>query len=275
MNSLPEQHIDSLPKASRDAAYEQVTSLWTARMHGIDSEEELVEKAGFPSAEAMYANLGNWGLYGLLPPGYKNEAPQERKRAQGGEPSVDLPPLADAAPLFREALEELSTEVRGLEHWHETYDKSGRFQATYKERGLFIVPRAVLELLPEEQRRALSEQLGEMEDDETPAFPDGTYASYKGATRKPQGIQLALIAAYALTGRSMKPLIEALNLRPEEVDIKVIEDLVNKGDRSLLHIAEDLARAVKHSKMARGRPPDPLSPEEQQRFEQSTKKGGA
>lgn len=59
MDSVPEQHIASLPKEQREKAYKQVAWLWAARMQGSSSEEELANKADFPSVEAMRVNLQN------------------------------------------------------------------------------------------------------------------------------------------------------------------------------------------------------------------------
>ncbi len=112
MNSLPEQHIDSLPKDRRKKAYEAVALLWAARMLGITSEEELAKKAKFPSVDAMHVNLQNWGLVGMLPetsrPTRQPKVPKFEGEAQ------ELPPYANAATHLRDTIRTLESPY--LEH---------------------------------------------------------------------------------------------------------------------------------------------------------------
>jgi hypothetical protein len=68
MDSLPEQHIEDLPGASREAAYEKVRLVFLKRWKGTDSEDEVARRAGFGSADAMHQQLSAWGFTGLLPP---------------------------------------------------------------------------------------------------------------------------------------------------------------------------------------------------------------
>lgn len=120
MHSLPPQHIDSLPKALREQAYKQIAGLWFARMQDVDSEEELATKAGFPSVEAMHANLQNWGLGGMLPartmskPVRKSRAPN----VQGG--AQELPSLKDAATTFRDTIRTLEDYLEQVTTLKET-----------------------------------------------------------------------------------------------------------------------------------------------------------
>jgi hypothetical protein len=59
MDSLPEQHIDSLQGATRKEAYERIARLCVALREGVDSEEELAKRAPFPSVEVMRISLKN------------------------------------------------------------------------------------------------------------------------------------------------------------------------------------------------------------------------
>ena len=54
MDRLPEQHIEDLPGASREAAYEKVRLVILKRWKGTDSEFEVARRAGFGSADAMH-----------------------------------------------------------------------------------------------------------------------------------------------------------------------------------------------------------------------------
>jgi hypothetical protein len=112
MDSLPEQHIDSLPKDRREKAYKQVAWLWAARMQGISSKKELANKADFPSVEAMCVNLQHWGLAGMLPetsrPTRKPKVPKFESETQ------ELPPFANAAAHLRDTLRTLESPY--LEH---------------------------------------------------------------------------------------------------------------------------------------------------------------
>jgi len=120
MDSLPEQHIDSLPKDKREEAYLQVAIVCAYRGQGL-AEEEVAKKAKFASVEDMYFRLERWGLSSLLPLGGKPQSLRKRKARQGEGKTEDLPPPADATELFREALESLSLVTKSLRHYQETY----------------------------------------------------------------------------------------------------------------------------------------------------------
>ena len=75
MDSVPEQHIDSLPKHNREDAYWQISTVCYLRGQGWE-DEEIVNKARFDSVEDMYFRLKRWGLTGLLPPERQEELPK-------------------------------------------------------------------------------------------------------------------------------------------------------------------------------------------------------
>jgi hypothetical protein len=107
MDSLPEQHIDSLPKEQREKAYKQVARLWAARMQGTNSEEELAHEADFPSVESMRVNLQNWGLVGMLP---ETSRPTRKPRVPNFGGGVrELPPFANAATHLRDTIRTLES----------------------------------------------------------------------------------------------------------------------------------------------------------------------
>lgn len=129
-NRIPEQHIDSLPKDKREEAYEQVARLAAARLNGIESEEELARKAGFPSVEAMRSRLEVWGLTGLLPLGSKPKPVGERKaRGAEGEP-VELPLPTSAMPLFENTVRFIEGEITYVAGLKEVL-QGGRFMSEF------------------------------------------------------------------------------------------------------------------------------------------------
>lgn len=225
------------------------------------AEEVFAElkRHGFPVCEVCGANP--------VPSGHcaKPTTSRARKNTRRGEA---LPSLATAAPLFEETLETLRQYIADLEHWRMTYDEAGRFDTTFEEEGTFVVPPSARELMTEAQLQAVGALDG-------PVVKEGHLKTFKGAPRMPIGPVVPLIAAYVLTGHPIEPLVEALRQHPEEANLGEIEVLVREGDRSLEFVAQNVARAILHSKAPRGRRHKPdLSPEEQRRQQENTSSGG-
>src|SRR4051794_27507016 len=122
MDSLPEQHINSLPKEAREGAYRQIGMVCAFRMREF-SEDEVARKAKFSSVEDMYFRLKRWGLPGLLPLEEESEKTSkttpERKARNSGQ-VIELPSAGNAATLFREKLEELLHATEDLKHRKES-----------------------------------------------------------------------------------------------------------------------------------------------------------
>jgi hypothetical protein len=125
VDSLPEQHIEYLPGATRKDAYDKLTTLCWARGQRW-SEQEIAEKLGFNSPDAMYRQLENWRLLGLVPP---EKAPPEALGAQTAKPKrkarssedggEELPPAARATEIFRVAIWTLEADLEYLQHHRE------------------------------------------------------------------------------------------------------------------------------------------------------------
>src|SRR5688572_13609717 len=111
MDSLPEQHLDSLPSWKREEVHRQVGMVCAYRIQGMP-EDKVAEKAKFVSVEDMYFRLKRWGLAGLVPV-EKEELPGQtpEKKARGSGEITDLPPAANAMNIFRGAIEKLSVFV--------------------------------------------------------------------------------------------------------------------------------------------------------------------
>jgi len=111
MDSLPEQHIDTLPKDKQTEAYRQIFMVCRCRAEG-DSVEEVAKEAKFSSVEDMYFRLKRWGLSGLLPSPEKQ--PEKVRKAQKVEGTKEeLPAIANAATTLQDTIRTLEVY---LEH---------------------------------------------------------------------------------------------------------------------------------------------------------------
>jgi hypothetical protein len=139
MNSLPKQHIESLPAAARQDAYDKVGLVYLSRREGNVSEDEVARKARFGSAGAMHHQLSVWGFAGLLPPveqsGKMAERPEKtpEHKARGSGQTTDLPPAANAASIFQRTIDMLSVFVERLPLRKERR-QGKRFVVTYANR---------------------------------------------------------------------------------------------------------------------------------------------
>lgn len=141
MDSLPEQHIDSLPKHKQEEIYLQVAMVCACRKQGLPLDE-VAHNAKFSSVEDMYFRLERWGLSGLLP--LREEAKKVESEAEEllsaanagslGKPKamtfgkkVPLPPAEGAIPRFRGTLELLIKKLENLRGFEEEYLQSKRF----------------------------------------------------------------------------------------------------------------------------------------------------
>jgi hypothetical protein len=134
MNSLPEQHIDSLPKNAREDAYWKVSAVCVLRGKGL-SEDEVADKLEFSSVEDMYFRLRRWGLPGLVPlTEFKHvregEAPKAKPKAKAFGEKTPLPPSEGAIPQFRRTLGLLLKQLEKLRGFEEEYLQSKRFGGT-------------------------------------------------------------------------------------------------------------------------------------------------
>jgi hypothetical protein len=221
MDSLPEQHIDSLPKELRKKAYEKVALLWAARMQGITSEEELARKAKFPSVEAMHANLQTWGLAGMLPETSrltrKPKMPKSGKRqpGPGTARSTELPAALLASELFAHTLRGLLASVTDLEFRHDR-SQDGRIAGTDAIPGSTYLSRwceinsKIVENFSEEQWDDLCARHGQDPTVEGFWVEGAGLKRAVGAARQPAEPETTLIGVYALAGGDMERLLDVL-----------------------------------------------------------------
>ena len=123
MNSLPEQHIDTLPKDAREDAYRQVGMVCAFRSQGL-AEDEVADKAKFDSVGDMYFRLKRWGLSGLVPLEEESEetseTARERKARQVEGESEELPPPTNATTDFETAVSSLGMRITYIASLKET-----------------------------------------------------------------------------------------------------------------------------------------------------------
>jgi hypothetical protein len=263
MDSLPAQRIETLPGAVRKEAYLKIEALCFLRRHRTHSERQIAEKAGFGSVEAMYHQLKSWGLTGLLPPEKQEEAPKpkedkpSRKARSSGEPE-EVPDARAAAGLFNEAVEELRVTIELLEHHSQVY-QGGRFAGAYAFEGSWVLPRSSYS---EQRWQELCEQYGQDPDVEWFSI-DGLLSSNHPTEAGPYPPRelVVPIAAYALLGRPIEPLLEVLHAKHSRVDVEEIYKLLHqtkspKTQDGLLRTAQQFAAAVYGHKVGKGALPE-------------------
>jgi hypothetical protein len=226
------------------------------RSTGAYSEDELAQKAGFGSAEGMYRQLESWGLSGLLPSGENSQAvvsgtaksSGERKPRKGGGEVVELPPAANAAPLFARVIEKLNEAVRTLSTRIE-YFQGGRFVATNVRYDLGMPGyRGKFQQGPRRQN----------------LFSIDLYLNKTplGASWEPPEPLTTLIGVYAITGEPLKPLVEALHLEPTSEVWESLEKRIEKDDE-LRPAVNRVARVVRGGTVGRGRKYEEISHDDQ------------
>ena len=264
MDSVPEQHIDSLPKHNREDAYWQISTVCYLRGQGWE-DEEIVNKARFDSVEDMYFRLKRWGLTGLLPPERQEELPkptafgaEPKQRPRGSGPSEEVPDASGAVDLFDEMLDELRGTVRLVEDLSLGY-QGKRFAGMYTFEGDWTFPRSSYSV---QRWQELCRQHGQNPNVESFSISGVTSNHPTEAGPYPPRELVMLIAAYALTGRPIEPLLKVLYPEHSEADIEEINKLLyetkfaGRSQNGLLRTAQQFAAAVYGRKVGRGAPPE-------------------
>lgn len=265
MDSLPEQHIDSLQKAKREEAYQQVGMVCAYRSLGF-SEKKVAEKAKFGSVEDMYFRLKRWGLTGLLPLEEESkEVPktaQERKGRASG-PVEDLPPAGAATPLFREKLDLLAQANEDLRYRKEKR-QAGRFILSRVDTSPHLLRR---EDWSEEEWEGLANTHNFDASADTFSIENGRTFSIGGATNVPQATLPVLITIYVLMEGEIEPLFELLSRGTPTEAVRekirgVIEGNRDSGGREdgLKILVGKLATLMRGGDVKQGRNRDPIFP---------------
>jgi hypothetical protein len=254
---------------AREDAYWKVSAVCVLRGKGL-SEDEIATKAGFTSARDMYFRLERWGLTGLLPPERQEELPkptafgaEPKQRTRGSGPSEEVPDASGAVDLFDGMLDELRGTVRLVEDLSLGY-QGKRFAGMYTFEGEWTFPRSSYSV---QRWQELCRQHGQDPDVESFSISGVTSNHPAEAGPYPPRELVMLIAAYALTGRRIEPLLKVLYPEHSEADIEEINKLLYEtkfaggSKNGLLRTAQQFAAAVYGRKVGRGSPP--VQPPEQ------------
>jgi hypothetical protein len=252
MDSIPEQHIEDLPAATREDAYNKVAKVFLLRQRGIDSEDEVAIRSGFGSADAMHQQLSVWGLAGLLPPnrdqsGKKEVRPEKtpEHKARGSGQVTDLPPAANATSIFQRTIEKLSVFVERLSLRNEQR-QGERFVVTYAK--------PLLEAPEPGEDHGYLESPPDAKPDEHGVIRFSAAQAYRrvagGASRHPDDGLTAAIAAALLTGTSTDELLDTLHPNPtqeirERVRVLFEGDTVATRRDSLQNRAGQIAALIR------------------------------
>jgi hypothetical protein len=263
--------IEDLAGAARQDAYFTAGIVCELRKEGTYSEAQIAGRAGFGTPEAMYVQLKNWGLSGLLPGGAETtEASSERKARQGGGEAEDLPAVASALDQLRLAVDTLISDLGYVEDHREVL-QDGRFVASGDAPPDVYV--RDLAASPEQWAAICAEHGRDPAITRTFTVRTGRTMA-RGASPFPNHRVVRLIAAALLvaeTEQDVEALLGQLHPRPEKADRARLRRYLTgeaysqkKGrhhrDDALVPIAKRLASLVRGAEPKRGLKPGRLSP---------------
>jgi len=237
--------MESLSGPAKAKALKVVALLCYLRAEGKHSEDQIAKRTGFGSAEAMYVQLKNWGLPGLLP--HEEQAVKAasddpktapKARRSSGE-ATELPPVSRAVGLFEAALEQLQRDLGAIERLTERY-KDGRFEAERVLPGTDEDGNLVHVLVSD------------------------------GADQAPSVFLTRLVAVYLLAEQPIEALLTALHPEPESADTEQL-DLHIHGKKTrkgikpgLIGEARRVARLVRGGTLREGRTTGSIGPVERE-----------
>jgi hypothetical protein len=230
---------------------------------GDDPDTKVAHKHGFGTRQALYHRLRAEGIQLCEVCGTRTSDPshcerrinKKSRRAKSTGEARELPPAADAAALFRNALGRLLSSVDWLSELKEQY-RAGRFEAS----NIYRDPtRYGRKGFSEEQWRKICERYGQDPEKDSFTVYDETVVDSLGTTRSPRRVLAKLIGAYVIAGGSVEQLLEKLHPRPAEVDRGKLKEKVQALELS----AEHVATLVRGGSVNQGPPTEQLSPREQ------------
>ena len=236
---------------------EVVASFTTLKLRGGISDDEIADKLGFGSAEALHIQLTNWQLPAwMLNRAPAKERPRKARRPRGGGgTSSELPSAGDATELILGALKRLEHDARDLKKRKE-FLQDGRFVV---KRGTALTPVHRRGDLPDSVWREICARHGK-----DPAAtevvreePTRIEAPGGGSVTPPAPLP-ALIAVYALSGEPLDELVDKLYLAAEEVNREVLANALADTQAKLELAAAQLARLVRGGEVKKGPPPREL-----------------
>jgi hypothetical protein len=254
MDSIPEQHIDSLSSTDKKKALTRSGWVLAARLQGEDSEEVLAEKGGFVSVGAMRASLRAWGLHGMLPQAKKTS--QKRRPKGTDRPREELPSLDRAVEPLKEGIGRLQRALELLPYNRQWLkDKRIVTSAQYpKETGYLKHIYRRKEHSSNEWEEVCEAHGQDLDVEEFTVAVDAPPMP-RGASERASGFLLELVTNFVVTGRDPKQLLEYLHPNPHELDEAALKD-IEKHHQKLLLAAEHLATLLRGGEVKQG-PPHP------------------
>jgi hypothetical protein len=257
--------MSDLSAAERDRAVPCITLAYYLRDKENKSDDQVADKLGFGSAEAMIHQFKRWGFPDWLV--YSNPPEPDRpkrKPRKSGTPQ-EIPPARAAMALFQERIEVLGRAVEALPKLVEGF-QGGRFVGAFVERILIGPSR---DEVSEEEWEWLCEVFGPDPTSQGDWYPHlATPVDHPiDSSHVPPRQLVMLIGAYALADGNMEELLKALHPNPPEVDAEKLSRLLHAkksehGEDGLIRKAEQLATFVRGGSTGRGAPPPDLSADE-------------
>jgi hypothetical protein len=259
MNSLPEP----ASSAERRQALQALGMLAFLRLDRSYSEDEVAQKLGFGSVEAMRIQLKRRGVPEWMldeAPANERSAVERRRKARrsryGDGASAELPAAGDAAELFLRTLEKLEVGARDLKKRQEFHQEKR-----------FVTKKSV-PLTPVHRRDEVPDQIWQEicarhgKDPATTEVVEEDPISIEvpvGGSKTPLAPLPALIAAYALSGEPLGVLMDKLHPLPEGTDREALVSALANIQERLELAADQLAQAMRGGEVKRGPGPGELS----------------
>jgi hypothetical protein len=259
----------SLSVNEQERALREAIVAWDLRNNQGASTEQIAERFGYGSVEALHRQFQNWGLPSWVvgegadtnptpkSKGGKTSSPRLRNLGTGTE----LPPAGNATELFKERLEVLLKSAELLKHMDESLH--GRYFVRQDVESVSLL--LSRHLMSEEHWSALSEHHGFDPDEERFWKPNAVAKFPGGVTVSPSETEAIHIGVHALADGDMDTLLATLHLDPSSVGTKAREEIRQyvEGSRSngdkrdgLKTLARQLAIWVRGSEVRQGRPPN-------------------
>jgi hypothetical protein len=255
------------PPDARDLRY---LKLVNGRQQGLD-EEKIAKLAGEGSPTLLYERIREDG-HPICPrcgTTYVDErhckvAPTEKKgggrKARSSGPAKQLPPARDAAPLFRETLEQLLQATEELKHRDEKLQGGRFFQSSVHADPVYFPG----DLMSDEQWQYARESLGIDPEAKDYMYFGGATWTLGGGSAAPDDPLPALIGTYLLAGGQVEPLVELLHHDAASAEWKQIEKRIAgrksaDGLDGLRTLARQLATLMLGGELGPGRDPTEVS----------------
>jgi hypothetical protein len=258
--------MTSLSTKEEERAIREAALVWHWRNNEDASKEQIAEKLGYGSFGALRKQFENWGIPDWVV-GEESETTSTTNRVRKKRsrhlrdlgPTRGLPPISNAAELFKERLKVLLKIAEHLEPMNE--DLHGKyFDRTNIDTAPVYFSRR---LLPKELWEDIRDRHGLAPDQDDFLDTDAVSMLPGGVARSPSEITATLISVYALAGGRMDLLLDALHPVSSSVGPETWEEIrqclegskANNDKRDGLEVlARHLATWVRGGEVRSGRP---------------------